>query len=201
MRRLAELLAECELHLLALREAMERCPQPLTEAHFARRDAELIAALDQFAYRFTKLQDVMSAKVFRQYALEVLHEPVESAPIIDILNLLERYGLLPSVVRWQEIREIRNQITHECQLGRLPETFVPDDAGLTFAFKEGRRVHSRLCARRSDTEGGRQDKSAGMKADRNRLGAAELVVTLRIAFDMVAEMAAVITSLRLPRTA
>jgi hypothetical protein len=32
-----------------------------------------------------------------------------------------------------------------------------------------RRVHSRLCARRSDTEGGRQDKSAGMKVDRNRL--------------------------------
>jgi len=148
MRRLAELLAECELHLQALREAMERCPQPLTEAHFARRDAELIAALDQFAYRFTKLQDVMSAKVFRQYALEVLHEPVESAPIIDILNLLERYGLLPSVVRWQEIREIRNQITHEYQLSP-----------------------------------------------------AELVVTLRIAFGMVAEMAAVITSLRLPRTA
>ena len=148
MRRLAELLAECELHLQALREAMERCPQPLTEAHFARRDAELIAALDQFAYRFTKLQDVMSAKVFRQYALEVLHEAVEAAPIIDILNLLERYGLLPSVVRWQEIREIRNQITHEYQLSP-----------------------------------------------------AELVVTLRIAFGMVAEMAAVITSLRLPRTA
>jgi len=30
-------------------------------------------------------------------------------------------------------------------------------------------VHSRLCARRSDTEGGRQDKSDGMKFDRNRL--------------------------------
>jgi len=54
-------------------------------------------------------------------------------------------------------------------LRRLPETFVPDDAGLTFAFKEGRRAHSRLSGRRSDTEGGRQDKSAGMKVDRNRL--------------------------------
>ena len=30
-------------------------------------------------------------------------------------------------------------------------------------------MHSRLCARRSDTEGGRQAKSAGMKVDRNRL--------------------------------
>lgn len=98
----------------------------------------MIAALDQFAYRFTKLQDVMSAKLFRQYALEVLHEPVESVPIIDILNLLERYGLLLLVLRWQ-IREIRNQITHEYQLSP-----------------------------------------------------AELAVTLRIAFGMVTEMAAVI---------
>jgi len=46
---------------------------------------------------------------------------------------------------------------------------MPDDAGLTVAFKEGRRVNSRHCARRSDTEGRRQDKSAGMKVDRNRL--------------------------------
>ncbi len=32
MRRLAELLQECDLHLQALQEAMGRCPQPLTEA-------------------------------------------------------------------------------------------------------------------------------------------------------------------------
>ena len=116
MRRLGDLLNECDLHLLALREAMARCPQPLTEDHFAIRDSALVAALDQFSYRFTKLQDVMSVQLFRRFALDVLHEPVESLPIIDILNLLERYGYLPSVVRWQEIREIRNQITHEYRL-------------------------------------------------------------------------------------
>jgi uncharacterized protein with HEPN domain len=32
------------------------------------------------------------------------------------LNLLERYGYLSSAARWQEIREVRNQITHEYQL-------------------------------------------------------------------------------------
>jgi uncharacterized protein with HEPN domain len=116
MRTLAALLDECDLHLLALHEAMSRCPQPLTVSHFETRHPALIAALDQFAYRFIKLQDVMSAKVFRQYAVEVLGEPVESVPVIDILNLLERYGMLPSVSRWQETREIRNQMTHEYQL-------------------------------------------------------------------------------------
>jgi len=116
MRALNDLLDECDLHLLALGEAMARCPQPLTEDHFATRNPALVAALDQFAYRFTKLQDVISVQVFRRFALEVLHEPVEALPIIDILNLLERYGYLPSAARWQEIREVRNQMTHEYRL-------------------------------------------------------------------------------------
>lgn len=116
MRPLNDLLNECDLHLLALQEAMARCPQPLTEDHFTTRDPVLVATIDQFSYRFTKLQDVISVQVFRRFALDVLHEPVESLPIIDILNLLERYGYLSSAARWQEIREIRNQITHEYRL-------------------------------------------------------------------------------------
>ena len=51
----------------------------------------------------------------------------------------------------------------------MPETSVPDDAALTFAFKEGWREHSNLCDHQADTEGGREDKSAGMDVDRNRL--------------------------------
>ena len=109
MRTLDDLLNECDLHLLALQEAMARCPQTLTVDDFATRNPDLVAALDQFAYRFTKLQDAMSVQLFRRFALDVLREPVESLPIIDILNLLERYGYLPSVARWQEIREIRTQ--------------------------------------------------------------------------------------------
>ncbi|MBK8750875.1 MAG: hypothetical protein IPL99_04145 [Candidatus Competibacteraceae bacterium] len=116
MRFIDDLFKECDLHLLALQEAMARCPHSLTADDFATRNANLVAALDQFAYRFVKLQDVMSVQLFRRFALNVLHEPVESLPVIDILNLLERYGYLPSTLRWQEIREIRNQITHEYRL-------------------------------------------------------------------------------------
>lgn len=143
MRSLDDLLNECDLHLLALQEAMARCPQPLTVDHFATRNPDLVAALDQFAYRFAKLQDVMSIQLFRRFALDALHEPVESLPVIDILNLLERYRYLPSALRWQEIREIRNQITHEYRL----------DPG-------------------------------------------ELIVTLEIAFGMVAEMSGIVAALK-----
>ena len=143
MRSLDDLLNECDLHLLALQEAIARCPQPLTVGHFATRNPDLVAALDQFAYRFAKLQDVMSVQLFRRFALDALYEPAESLPVIDILNLLERYRYLPSALRWQEIREIRNQITHEYRL----------DPG-------------------------------------------ELIVTLEIAFGMVAEMSGIVTALK-----
>lgn len=113
MRPLTELFGECEAHLLALREAMARCPRPLTTVHFATRNPDLVAALDQFAYRFAKLQDTMSTQLFRRFAVDALAEPAESAPVVDLLNLLERYGFLPSTMRWQEIRQMRNQITHE----------------------------------------------------------------------------------------
>lgn len=116
MRPLVDLLKECDLHLLALQEAMGRCPKPLAVQHLISRDSDLVAALDQFAYRFIKLQDVMSVQLFRRFALDVLHEPVESVPTLDVLNLMEKYGYLSSVLRWQEIREVRNQITHEYSL-------------------------------------------------------------------------------------
>ena len=32
---------------------------------------------------------------------------------LHLLNMLERYRYSPSALRWQEIREVRNQITHE----------------------------------------------------------------------------------------
>jgi hypothetical protein len=88
-----------------------------------------VAALDQFAYRFAKLQDVISTQLMRRFATYVLREPVEDAPIVDILNLLERYRYLPSAARWQEIREMRNQITHEYMMA--PAELV---ASLDLAF-------------------------------------------------------------------
>jgi len=123
MRTLIDLFDECDRHLQALGEAMHRCPQPLTENHFTPRNPDLIATLDQFAYRFAKLQDAMSTQLFRRFCVQILQEPVETRPVIDILNLLERYDYLSSTKRWQEIREIRNQISHEYQLS-TPELIV-----------------------------------------------------------------------------
>jgi len=42
MRTLNDLLNECDFHFLALHEAIARCPQPLTENHFATRNPALV---------------------------------------------------------------------------------------------------------------------------------------------------------------
>jgi hypothetical protein len=76
----------------------------------------------------------------------------------------DRRGISSGSVRGEGARDVPIEA-----LRRFPETSIPDDAGLAFAFKEGWREHGQLCDHQPDTEGGRQDRSAGVKADRNRL--------------------------------
>ncbi|MFZ1640395.1 MAG: HepT-like ribonuclease domain-containing protein [Candidatus Contendobacter sp.] len=64
----------------------------------------------------------MIAQLFRKFALDILAEPADTMPVIDIINLLERYGFIPSAARWQEIRQMRNLIAHEYVLN--PEELV-----------------------------------------------------------------------------
>ena len=38
---------------------------------------------------------------------------------------------------------LRGPVTAERQIKRLPENYIPDCGGFSFAFKDGRREHSR----------------------------------------------------------
>lgn len=76
-----------------------------------------------------------------------LHHTDQSLPGIGILNLLERYRYLPSALRWQEIREIRNQITHEYRLDpeelimtlKIAFGMVSEMSGIVAVLKKQRR--------------------------------------------------------------
>lgn len=78
-------------------------------------NSEQIRCLDQFIFRFSKLQDAMGAKIFRNL-LEYLDEDVSSLPMRDLLNLLERYRLIDKAEEWNYIRELRNEIAHDYPL-------------------------------------------------------------------------------------
>lgn len=57
--KLGAVIEECGRHVRYMNYARSRLPRPVTEAHFADSRDEFIAALDQFAFRFIRLQDAL----------------------------------------------------------------------------------------------------------------------------------------------
>lgn len=102
---------------LRIQEALQGIQDilPLTAESYAGLDTEYIRCLDQFIFRFSKLQDAMGAKLFR-LVLEYLDEDVSALPMRDVLNRLERYQILPNANEWTYIRELRNKISHDYPL-------------------------------------------------------------------------------------
>ena len=62
--------------------------------------------LDQFAYRYTRLQDDMGAKLMPA-VLRALQEDIPSLSMLDRLNRLEQLGWLPSAEEWGDLRRVR----------------------------------------------------------------------------------------------
>lgn len=105
-------LSQCDRHASIMTDALSQIPSPLTGEQLHQASPELIRLLDQFVLRFIKLQDTLGTHVLRQFAMQVLAEPVEDSAFIDVLNLLERRGYL-MVDQWALQRSTRNILTHE----------------------------------------------------------------------------------------
>lgn len=107
----------CDKHILRISEALEGLDVelPMSSACYANLSSEQVRCIDQFIFRFSKLQDAMGAKIFR-YILEYLDEDITALPMRDILNRLERYLIIPSADEWTYIRELRNEISHDYSL-------------------------------------------------------------------------------------
>ncbi len=119
---------ECRRHLRYLRAAAARISWPLTADRMVEPGDELVASLDQFAFRFARLQDTLGQKLFRAVLVSVLLEPCEDSPMRDVLDRMERLRLLPSADRWEEIRAARNSLAHD-----YPDTPVQRAARLNVA--------------------------------------------------------------------
>ncbi len=85
---------------------------PLTEEFMLNIDEESIQDLDQFVFRFMKLQDCIGQRLFPSL-LDNLQEDYSTKSFLDILNRLEQLGAIESAYSWQELRDIRNDIAHE----------------------------------------------------------------------------------------
>jgi hypothetical protein len=86
---------------------------PLDEKTYQQLNDDDIEHIDQFLFRFAKLQDAMGERLFR-LLLELLQEEnIRNKPFIDILNRLEQLGLLEDKNVWLELKSIRNNIAHQ----------------------------------------------------------------------------------------
>jgi hypothetical protein len=85
---------------------------PLTEDRLSALNDEKLAHLDQFIYRFTKLQDSMARRLLPSLYTWLENDPTPR-PFIDILNRLEQLGVLTDVASWQRFRNLRNNLAHD----------------------------------------------------------------------------------------
>jgi hypothetical protein len=113
VKKLEKIFYECDKHLLRIAQASNNLEStmPLDEKKYLNLTNEKIQALDQFLFRFAKLQDAIGQKLFRNILL-YLGEDIEGKPFIDILNLMEKLYLLDNMSEWRELREDRNELAH-----------------------------------------------------------------------------------------
>ncbi len=69
-----------------------------------------LAFSDQIIYRFSKLQDMIGAKLFK--GLLLYQGENINKPFLDILNQLEKIDVV-NVDEWFELRDLRNEIAHD----------------------------------------------------------------------------------------
>lgn len=119
-----KIINECEKHLYRLRYAQNELKNifPLTNASYQNLSDENIQAIDQFIYRFSKLQDTIGEKLIKM-VFSLYEEKSEKFTFIDILNRLEKAEIL-SARQWQELRDIRNELSHNYEDELMENTIV-----------------------------------------------------------------------------
>ena len=113
--KIERILYECDKHVLRISQAVEdlKSIMPLNKQSYVDLDKDAIQALDQFLFRFAKLQDAIGRKLFKQ--ILILKEDdallINNMTFIDILNSLEKLDIVKTKV-WQRLRDIRNELAY-----------------------------------------------------------------------------------------
>ena len=106
-------LTVCQGHADALQDALQdmqlRSISADDYSHLNKADRRL---LDQFAYRYTRLQDDMGARLVPA-ALKAQGEDIAPLSAFDRFARLEQLGWLPSADEWLTLRQVRNAFAHD----------------------------------------------------------------------------------------
>jgi hypothetical protein len=83
---------------------------PLDGARLGGLGELALERLDAFRVRFADVQDLTAGKLFRGL-LKLEEEPALSQ--LDVLNAMEKRGVIESFEGWKSLREIRNAFMHD----------------------------------------------------------------------------------------
>ena len=85
---------------------------PASVLTFQQYSEEEIEHVDQFIYRFSKMQDSLGTRLIPAL-YSFLEGDQTPRPFLDILNRFEKLGIIESVEDWQFFRNLRNNLAHD----------------------------------------------------------------------------------------
>jgi len=111
--RLIFYLKESEIHIQRLQDVLIELKKlyPIDYDKLEDFDISQKDKLDVLAFRFSKLQDILGAKIFRKY-LEYLNYPVQDKNFLELLKELNKENIV-DIDKWAEFRAVRNSIAHD----------------------------------------------------------------------------------------
>ncbi len=112
--RVEKYLNQCLKHNIRIEKAFNKIKKilPLSADKYANLSDDDIEAIDQYLFRFAKLQDAIEKKVFPLIISDYVDD-ISGLTFIDILNRLEKIGILENADKWKNLRTIRQDISHQ----------------------------------------------------------------------------------------
>lgn len=108
-KRLETYFIEVNKHIQLINESLEELQTPIKDYDNLPKIQKF--ALDALIFRFSKLQDLIGAKIFRNY-LDFSGYNVSEITFFDILKEIEKEGII-DIDSWDILRELRNKIAHD----------------------------------------------------------------------------------------
>ena len=100
---------EANKHMKLIEDSLKELHSPVTNYDSLSKLQKF--ALNALIFRFSKLQDLLGSKIFRNY-LEYCGYTTQGVSFFDILKEIEKEEIV-DIDTWLELRELRNKIAHD----------------------------------------------------------------------------------------